>query len=252
MMTTDKPFYCRTFDEGVGLDRESRGAQILSFVERPQSESFPLPSASGICQDEYVSDPDDSLDMEEKLTLQDVNGLGLDDFNALLGPLFEKTPGIVAETWSQRPYTTLEGIYITLCNAAMNTSHEAKMKLLRSFPDFLLELQVNEENGEITSASHWSGMGPERVTLDEYSRIFHLNGAYRGIYGIPFILYLPEHQVVDSVFETFALRLQNRRDEEVDVALEEGLKFAWLRLALFVDPGGSAYEEESGEESSAA
>lgn len=251
-MTLEKPFQYRSFDEGVGLDRESRGAQILSFVERPESESFPLPSERHVCQDEYVSDLDDSQDTEEKLTLKDVNSLGLDDFNALLGPLFEKTPGIVAETWSQRPFTSLEGIYITLCNAAMNSSHDVKMKLLRSFPDFLLELQVNEENGEITSASHWSGMGPERVTLDEYSRIFHLNGAYRGIYGIPFILYLPEHQIVDSVFETFALRLQNRRDEEVDVALEEGLKFAWLRLALFVDPGSSAYEAETNDAYSAA
>jgi 2-oxo-4-hydroxy-4-carboxy-5-ureidoimidazoline decarboxylase len=251
MTTTATPFHYRTFDEGIGLVRETRNLPELKIVETPQSQSFPLPSEKAVCQDEYVDEPLEEHE-SEKLTLQDVNQLGLEDFSALLGPLFEKTPGVVEETWRQSPFTSLEAIYIALCNAAMGTAYEMKMKLLRSFPDFLLELQVNEENGEITSASHWSGMGPERVTLDEYSRIFHLNGAYRGIYGIPFILYLPEHQQVESVFETFALRLQNRRDEEVDVALEEGLKFAWLRLALFVDPGSSAYEEEDLAESSVA
>lgn len=251
-MTTAKAFHYRTFDEGLGLDRDPRGTNHLSFVETPRDESFPLPSRDQLCQDMPVTEAEENLE-SEKFTLADVNSLGLEDFTALLGPLFEKTPAIVEETWVHRPFNSLEAIYVTLCNTAMNAPYEAKMKLLRSFPDFLLELQVNEENGEITSASHWSGMGPERVTLDEYSRIFHLNGAYRGIYGIPFILYLPEHQHVDSVFEMFALRLQNRRDEEVDVALEEGLKFAWLRLALFVDPGDSAYEvHEEEEESSAA
>ncbi len=173
----------------------------------------------------------------QKLNISDVNEMSREDFGALLGPFFNATPEIVEGTWEKHPFSNLEEIYFSLCDVSLEAGNDAKLRLLRNFPDFVLELQVDDDGGSAHSISAIAGAGLRSLSGEEYSRFFHLNGAYRGVYGIPFILYLPEHDSVESIFENFALRLQNRRDEEVDVALEEAMKFAWLRLNLFVDNG---------------
>jgi 2-oxo-4-hydroxy-4-carboxy-5-ureidoimidazoline decarboxylase len=170
----------------------------------------------------------------QKLTIANVNEMTQEDFSALLGPFFDATPAIVERSYAENPFNSLEEIYFSLCAASLDSPPDEKMRLLRNYPDFVLELQV-EGTGETSSVASLTGEGMSNLTSEEYSRIFHLNGAYRGVYGIPFILYLPEHNSVESIFENFALRLQNRREEELDVALEEAMKFAWLRLNLFVE-----------------
>ncbi len=171
----------------------------------------------------------------QKLTIDDVNRMSREDYGALVGPFFEATPGIVERSFGQRPFDSLQTIYFSLFECSLESDREEKMALLRNYPDFILELRVEGTNPDLEPISNLGG-GLDSLSPEDYSRIFHLNGAYRGVYGIPFILYLPEHDSVESIFESFALRLQNRREEELDVATREAMKFAWLRLNLFVHP----------------
>jgi OHCU decarboxylase len=162
------------------------------------------------------------------LTLAAINALDCDAFVAALGPLFEGSPWIAAETWPTRPFASRAGLHQALC-ATMNAAPlERKLALIRAHPDLAGKAAIA---GELTpeSASEQSSAGLNRLSPEEFATFTRLNQAYGEKFGFPFIICVREN-TKDSILASFSSRLQNPRDQEVEIALGEIAKIARLRL----------------------
>jgi OHCU decarboxylase len=162
------------------------------------------------------------------ITLTAVNALDHDDFVALLGPLFEHSPWIAAETWPARPFTSLGQLHQALCATMYAAPVERQVALIQAHPDLAGKAAIA---GELTAAStrEQSSAGLGQLFPEEFAAFTRLNAAYREAFGFPFVICAREHTKT-SILEQFSRRLEHSRDHEINTALGEIAKIARLRL----------------------
>jgi 2-oxo-4-hydroxy-4-carboxy-5-ureidoimidazoline decarboxylase len=162
------------------------------------------------------------------LALAIVNALDQKAFIATLGPLFEGSPWIAADTWPARPFADREALHRALCATMRAAPIERKVALIRAHPDLAGKAAIA---GELTpeSTREQSSAGLNRLSPQEFAAFTRLNQAYSETFGFPFVICVRE-QTKDSILASFTARLQNPRDQEIETALGEIAKIAWLRL----------------------
>ena len=162
------------------------------------------------------------------IVLAAINSLGRDEFVAALGPLFEGSPWIAAETWPSRPFASRDALHQALCATMYAAPLERKLALIQAHPDLAGKAAIA---GELTpeSASEQSSAGLNRLSPEEFATFTRLNQAYSDAFGFPLVICVREH-TKDSILASFVARLQHPRDQEVETALGEIAKIARLRL----------------------
>jgi OHCU decarboxylase len=160
--------------------------------------------------------------------MKEVNELGREAFIERFGPLFEHSPWVAADAWSDRPFADEDELFEALRSAMYSAPTERKLALIRAHPDLAGRAAIE---GTLTrsSTTEQASAGLDRLTPDEYAAFTRLNGAYRERFGFPFVVCVREH-TKESILRVAAERLEHTRDEEVRVALEEIAKIARLRL----------------------
>ena len=160
--------------------------------------------------------------------MKKVNELGREAFIERFGPLFEHSPWVAADAWSDRPFADEDELFEALRSAMYSAPLERKLALIRAHPDLAGRAAIE---GTLTRSSktEQTAAGLDRLTPDEYEAFTRLNGAYRERFGFPFVVCVREH-TKESILRVAAERLEHTRDEEVRVALEEIAKIARLRL----------------------
>jgi OHCU decarboxylase len=162
------------------------------------------------------------------ITLAAINDLDQSAFVATLGPLFEGSPWIAAETWPARPFASRDALHQALCATMYAAPLERKLALIRAHPDLAGKAAIA---GELTpeSASEQSSAGLNRLSPEEFATFTRLNQAYGETFGFPFVICVREN-TKDSILASFSVRLLHPRDQEVETALGEIAKIARLRL----------------------
>jgi OHCU decarboxylase len=160
--------------------------------------------------------------------MKEVNELGREAFIERFGPLFEHSPWVAADAWSDRPFADEDELFEALLLAMYSAPTERKLALIRAHPDLAGRAAIE---GTLThsSTTEQASAGLDRLTPGEYEAFTRLNGAYRERFGFPFVVCVREH-TKESILRVAAERLEHTRDEEVRVALEEIAKIARLRL----------------------
>jgi OHCU decarboxylase len=160
--------------------------------------------------------------------MEEVNELGREAFVERFGPLFEHSPWVAADAWSDRPFADRDELFAALRSAMYSAPIERKLALLHAHPDLAGRAAIE---GTLTHSSkrEQASAGLDRLTPDEYEAFTRLNAAYRERFGFPFVVCVREH-TKESILRVAAERLEHTRDEEVHVALEEIAKIARLRL----------------------
>jgi OHCU decarboxylase len=160
--------------------------------------------------------------------MEGVNELTRDAFVERFGPLFEHSPWVAEQAWSDRPFADTEELFEALRSAMYSAPRERRLALIRAHPDLAGRAAVE---GTLTdsSAREQASAGLDRLTPDEYESFIRTNAAYRERFGFPFVVCVREH-TKESILRVAAERLGHTRDEEVRVALEEIAKIARLRL----------------------
>jgi OHCU decarboxylase len=161
-------------------------------------------------------------------TMDEVNELGREAFVERFGALFEHSPWVAADAWSDRPFADRDELFAALRSAMYSAPTERKLALIRAHPDLAGRAAIE---GTLTRSSEneQASAGLDRLTPDEYEAFTRLNAAYRERFGFPFVVCVREH-TKESILRVAAERLEHTRDEEVGVALEEIAKIARLRL----------------------
>ena len=174
--------------------------------------------------------------MPEKMTLEEVNRLGRDEFVSRLGSVFESSPWVAERAWDSRPFGGFSELYGAMVGAVEEAPRERRMALIRAHPDLAGKAAVA---GELTpeSRDEQASAGLDRLTPEEYEFFTEMNEAYREKFDMPMIVCVRE-QTKESILQLAESRLENSREREVEVALGEIAKIARLRLGDLVEQGG--------------
>jgi len=163
-----------------------------------------------------------------RLTLEAINGLSREEFVRVVGPVFERSPWIAEETWAKRPFGDLEVLHRALSETVAGTSEEKQVELIRAHPDLvgraaLAVTMTKESQGEQTAA------GLNQLSVSEIRTFQENNETYRNKFGFPFVICARLNRK-EAILEGFRTRLNHTRDQEIETAIEEIGKIAWLRL----------------------
>ncbi len=174
--------------------------------------------------------------MPERMTLEEVNGLGRDEFVSRLGSIFESSPWVAERAWESRPFDGLAELHGTMVGVVDEASRERQLALIRAHPDLAGKAAVA---GELTpeSKGEQASAGLDRLTPEEYEAFAGMNRAYLERFGFPMIVCVREH-TKESILQNAESRLENSREEEVEIALGEIAKIARLRLQDLVEQEG--------------
>jgi len=165
---------------------------------------------------------------ESPHTLSEINSLGQDDFVRIIGPVFEHSPWIAEAAWLKRPFASLGALHQALCQTVAGAGEEKQLALIRAHPDLVGRAA---QAGTLTRAStnEQASAGLTQLTPDEIEAFQTNNAAYHAKFGFPFVICARLNKK-EAILEGFRVRLNHSREQEIETALEEIGKIAWLRL----------------------
>lgn len=171
--------------------------------------------------------------MREKATIEEVNGLGHDEFVSRFGALYEGSPWVAEGAWRERPFADFAGLHEAFVRTMYGAPRERQLALIRAHPDLAGKAAIA---GELTpeSTGEQASAGLDRLSPHEYEAFQKLNAAYRTKFGFPFIVCVREY-TKETILAAAEARLEHSPPEEMETALGEIAKIAYLRLRDLVE-----------------
>jgi 2-oxo-4-hydroxy-4-carboxy-5-ureidoimidazoline decarboxylase len=164
-------------------------------------------------------------------TIAEVNTWNREQFVAHLGFLFEHSPWVVEDAWSERPFGNRDDLHRAFTAAVARSGEDRQIALIRSHPDLVGRAALaGTLTRESTSEQLTAGLDPGRLSTDEIVRFADFNESYKTRFGFPFVICAREN-TKETILAGFVARLGNNREEEITTALAEIAKICWYRLA---------------------
>jgi OHCU decarboxylase len=166
--------------------------------------------------------------------MADLNSCPADQFVKWIGPVFEHSPWIAEATAANRPFAGLQTLHQALCETVRGAGQEKQLALIRAHPDLVGRAALA---GTLTSqsTSEQAAAGLNALTPEEIALFQKFNAAYCDKFGFPFVICARLNKK-EAILNGFRVRLEHSRDAEVETALGEIYKIAYLRLQDIVEP----------------
>ena len=169
-----------------------------------------------------------------KLTLETINSADRRDALHLLEGLYEHSPWIADKALDARPFLSLAHLKYEMTQVVERAGKDQQLELIRAHPELAGKAMVSD-GLTAESTSEQSRAGLTHCTAEEFAKLQQLNSDYNARFGFPFILAvrgprgsgLTRQQIID----TFARRLQNHPDFELQECLRNSHRVVELRLA---------------------
>ena len=169
-----------------------------------------------------------------KLTLETINSADRRDALHLLEGLYEHSPWIADKALDARPFLSLAHLKYEMTQVVERAGKDQQLELIRAHPELAGKAMVSD-GLTAESTSEQSRAGLTHCTAEEFAKLQQLNSDYNAKFGFPFILAvrgprgsgLTRQQIID----TFARRLQNHPDFEMQECLRNSHRVVELRLA---------------------
>jgi OHCU decarboxylase len=158
-------------------------------------------------------------------------GMDRATFVATFGQVFEHSPWIAEAAYDQGlppDADSAPGLHHALCAVLHAAPDVRKKALIDAHPDLAGRLA---RAGRLTASSskEQASAGLDQLTDAERARFTELNDAYKGRFGIPFIMAV-KGRSKDEILEAFERRLEHDPATERATALEQIERIALLRL----------------------
>ena len=176
-----------------------------------------------------------------KIPLNEVNKLGLEEFVAKFGSLYEHSTWVAEGAYEEQPFEDVSAMHGAFGRVLQDASRERQLALIKAHPDLAGKAAMA---GDLTpeSAQEQASVGLDRLSPEEYETFTELNEAYKEKFGMPMIFAVREH-TKETILDGAEARLQNSREEEVALALKEINKIARYRLGETVEEGEAKMTE---------
>jgi 2-oxo-4-hydroxy-4-carboxy-5-ureidoimidazoline decarboxylase len=157
-----------------------------------------------------------------------LNQSSRETFTQIIGPVFEHSPWIAALTCERRPFKGLEDLHKALCETVRKSDEKRKLDLILAHPDLVGRAALA---GTLTSAStaEQASAGLNQLSEPEVLLFQRYNKEYREKFGFSFVICARLNKK-EAILSAFPRRLKNSQAEEINTALEEIYKIAYLRL----------------------
>src|SRR4051812_1227921 len=162
------------------------------------------------------------------VSLANLNQADRAAFTAALGHLFEHSPWVAEETWSQRPFASAEALHAALCATMRAADRERQITLIRAHPDLAGRL-AQQKKLTADSTREQASAGLDQLTDAELAEFTKNNDAYKSRFGFPFII-CARLNAKATILAAMQARVNHAPDIEFATALGEIEKIAWLRL----------------------
>ena len=155
--------------------------------------------------------------------------MGQDRFVELLGTVFEETPGIAKQVWSERPFENISDLHQKMVTIVEHMSLSEKLDLINAHPQLGSKHQM-----AVASVQEQTSVGLDQISQPMYQRLSQLNTDYQKKFGFPFVMAI-KGQTRETVLTEFENRLHRSQEDELKQALLEIAKIARLRLNDLID-----------------
>ncbi len=161
-------------------------------------------------------------------TLEQLNAMPPDAFEAALSGIFEHSPWVAGQAARGRPYESVDALYAAMRDIVANAGNERQLALINAHPELAGKAAVR---GELTAEStrEQSGAGLAQCTQEQFDKLQRLNSVYREKFGFPFILAVRGYDRA-GIIANFEARVGNTRDQELRASLEQIYRIARFRI----------------------
>ncbi len=165
-------------------------------------------------------------------SVKQCNSSSQEEFQAVLGPVFEKSSWIAGRTWERRPFSDRAGLLKEMITTVEQAGDGALVDLIGAHPDLAARV---DERLSLTSESlnEQSASGLFELSDLELEQLRELNASYRDRFGFPFVI-CARLNSISAILGAMEKRMSHDRHEEIAFAWEEIQKIAALRLADLV------------------
>ncbi len=167
------------------------------------------------------------------ITLEQVNSAPRAEALLLLEGLYEHSPWVAEKALAARPFQSLAQLKYAMTRVLHDAGQDAQRRLIRSHPELAGQAMVSQS---LTAESaHEQGQaGLTQCTPGELATLQKLNADYNARFGFPFILAVRGPRGTglgkQEILDTFARRLQNHPDFELQECLRNIHRVVELRL----------------------
>lgn len=165
--------------------------------------------------------------MPARYGIAELNRLDVDQFSALLGAIFERSPWIARAAHGARPFGSIAELHAAMLRAVDDAGADKQLRLLQAHPMLALA-----GSAPLTAASvaEQSSLGLDRLGADEGAMFLALNRGYQDRFGYPFIIAVRGQRDRTAILAAMQARLHNAPAQERRIALAEVAKIARFRL----------------------
>lgn len=161
-------------------------------------------------------------------TIDQVNSMSAKNYEDTFSAIFEDTTWPIVESIQKRPFTGLVDMYIDIVNVVENSGADKQLELIKSHPQLACKTLRNDNIAAI-SQSEQSGAGLNECTEEEAKRLATLNKEYNEKFGFPFLLAV-KNASKDQIFSSIKTRMNNSKETEFQIALQQEYKIVLFRL----------------------
>jgi 2-oxo-4-hydroxy-4-carboxy-5-ureidoimidazoline decarboxylase len=158
------------------------------------------------------------------LTIAELNDLDRGRFVDAVGWVFEDSPWVATQAWTQRPFADVDALHRSMVDVAAAAGRARQLALLRAHPDLGSRARMTD-----ASRGEQAGAGLDRLTADDCSTLQRLTTAYRQKFGFPF-LFAVKGSTSQQILAALERRLPRSADEEFAEAMQQAYRIARFRL----------------------
>jgi OHCU decarboxylase len=173
------------------------------------------------------------LGLKPNYTIGEINSFSKEKFVDVLGPTFEHSPWVAEATWMQKPFADLDDLHRKLCLTVDRAGEAQQVALICAHPDLVGRAALAGTLSR-ASSSEQASAGLDKLTPEEIIAFQTSNREYREKFGFPFVICARLNKK-EAILQGFRTRLCHSRAEEIQTALEQIGKIAYLRLRDLIE-----------------
>lgn len=160
--------------------------------------------------------------------MAELNALDRVAFVEALGWIFEQSPWVAERVWDARPFASLDRLHAAMIEEVERATAPERLALLQAHPDLGARAGLSP-----ASTEEQAGAGLDSLTPSEFERLNRLNAAYRGRFGLPFLLAV-KGTTKHDVLRALEARMEASPGEEYREAFQQVYRIARFRLEEYL------------------